>query len=396
MIIYAWSPAQSLDIEVSGEPSAVLTKTDKSGVAKATVLSKDYGKNQNLALKITQGNVSFFIDNEVIQVLEDITTFASLKEAVETNFILKSYFEVSTTAPSSVVSDTYAVLPFAVEDNVPTMMESFVSALDLTATYNKSFVVSQFTGEAYHQAMLNYCLNTSEYECHTIAGSDLGLTPTQIKQQAANLNSETAILAYPGVYLNFTGETKLYDGTYFAAKVAGLAAGLSCEIPLTRKLVSVQGFEDIDFEGQSEKAVRESLIDCGVLFGLYKDSLGFTINKGINTIQGQNNRPLLGADNKTCEISISRIRYQMQKEIRISADAQFPGNTRLKPSKLDVAQFYADYFNSKVGTYLTGWDSSTLKIWLQEDAWWGEAKVFVNSPVNFVFFTLSFALDNNI
>ena len=165
---------------------------------------------------------------------------------------------------------------------------------------------------------------------------------------------------------------------------------------MTRKLVSVQGFEDIDFEGQSEKAVRESLIDCGVLFGLYKDSLGFTINKGINTIQGQNNRPLLGADNKTCEISISRIRYQMQKEIRISADAQFPGNTRLKPSKLDVAQFYADYFNSKVGTYLTGWDSSTLKIWLQEDAWWGEAKVFVNSPVNFVFFTLSFALDNNI
>ena len=115
-----------------------------------------------------------------------------------------------------------------------------------------------------------------------------------------------------------------------------------------------------------------------------------------NTVQGQINRQILETDNRTHEISIARIRNQMQNEIRISANKAFPGHTRLYPSKNDVIEFYRSYFNSKVGTYLTGWDDKSLNVYMQEDAWIGSAVVYVNGPVNYSFTTLSFKLDDTI
>jgi hypothetical protein len=360
------------------------------------VKTKDKGRNIKYALMLSQGICTFFTDEGILQMMDGITTAQQLADAIANSTVLSKLFVTEVVDGTAVLPSVPAVVPFIVQDNDATTPSSFSHALDLTVGKDKSFVFAAFEEEGYHQLLKNYVVNGSEYGCMAFVGRGLGETPSEVMQAAATLNAEKVVLCYPGCYLNLDGETKLYSPMYFAAICAGLACGLECQTPLTRKLVNVLGFEDIDYEGSSEKAVREELINKGVLFGRYSEDIGYFVNKGINTVQGQVNRQLLETDDRTHEISIARIRIQMQKEIKVSADKTFPGSTRLSPSKTDVESFYAKYFNSKVGTFLTGWDSKSLSVWLQEDAWFGAATVYVNGPINHSFFTLSFMLDNAI
>ena len=197
----------------------------------------------------------------------------------------------------------------------------------------------------------------------------------------------------PDNALERTNQKFTHRFNYIEAKAK--AAGRNIK-DLTRKNVNVLGFENIDYEGNSEQAVREDLINNGVLFGRYTEDLGYFINKGINTIQNQNNRSILETDNRSHEISIVRIKQQMKKEIKVSANRTFPGTNRLHPSITDVQDFIRKYLNSKVGTYLTGWDAKSLTVRLQQDAWYCSAIAFVNAPINNFFLDLSFALDDSI
>ena len=391
---------QNTEFELSVESSATIAcvKTPAT-IAEpiASIYSVDYGQNQDLAFKFEDNLASFYYAGNLLKVVEDVSTLFDLKRLVEADVVLKKYFsvEISTGHEDDIIKNTGVVIPFTVYADTKTDLAAFNAALQITASHNKSTVISQFDAPAYHLAMQTYCNTVSEFECVPVCGGALGETPTQVSERAKALNGEP-IICYPGIYLALTEETKLYSPVYFAAKVAGLRAAIAPQTPLTRKTISCLGFEEIDTEGTSMTIVRENLINNGVLFGVDIVDKGYCIDKGINTVQGQNNRQILGVDDRTHEDSIVRIKQQMQKDIRVSAANTFPGTTRLKPSKTDVIDFYRKYFNSKVGTYLTGWDDKTLTVRCVEDAWFGEALLYVNGPINQAFFTLHFALDENI
>jgi len=214
----------------------------------------------------------------------------------------------------------------------------------------------------------------------------------QTEARSLALNDENVAVSYPGVYLNFTGNNVLYPPTYHAALLTGLAAGLPPQVPLTHKLLSVQGFEINTTDGVLTLPQRSDLIDKGVLFSRNIEGIGFAVNKGINSIQGQNLRQLLETDNRSHEISIVRIKQQIQKELRINGAKVFPGTNRNRPSQSDVQSFMVSYLNSKVATkqndnLLISWDPSSLEVTLDQDAWFVSWSGVPNTPINFIFFT---------
>jgi len=358
--------------------------------------SVDKGTMIDLAIKESAGLYTFYVGESIVAMF-NASSVVQFKEQFEANNALKKLFKIANAdTATALLTTNNKIVPLVVSPNTDATVASFADALELSSDYDKSVVTTDKEGEAYHNLILEYVSGNPLYESYAFVGGAIGETPTQVKARALALNSKRVTLAYPGVYLNFTGETQLYSPAYFAAKLAGLACGVQPQVPLTRKKVSVLGFEDIDYEGQSKQPVRESLINCGVTFGMNIDGIGYTINKGITTIQGQNGLQQLNSDNSTPEISISRIEIQMKKEIKLSANRLFPGTNRLHPSKTDVKDFYRKYLNSKVGTYLTSWETESLQVWVEDDAWYGSATAYVNGAINFAFFTLSFALDNNL
>lgn len=360
-----------------------------------TIYTKDKGQNIDYSIKLSGSLCSFYSGNNLLLMVSGISTAQQLSDAITKSPVLSRVFTTQVTDGDAQLLGTGGIVPFKVFDDVATTPASFADALTLTEDLNKAVVFAGFEDEAYHTLLKNYVNNESTYGCIGFVGGPLGMTPTEVLARANNLNTEKIVECYPGPILNFTGESVTYPPVYFAAICAGLACGLEPQTPLTRKTVNVLGFEDIDFEGNSQQSVRESLIDGGVLFGRYLDGTGYVVNKGINTIQGQNNRQLLGTDNQTHEISIARIRIQIQKEFKVSADKTFPGTTRLSPGKTQVENFCTNYFNSLTGTYTTGWDSSSLSVRLDKDAWLVTARLYVNSPVNYFFATLTLALGDN-
>ena len=360
------------------------------------VITKEKGSTLDYSIKSSNGTISFYKETSLIGVAEGVTTAKSLKEVVESSTLLNRLFEVVVENEGEVLPSSNAIIHLQNKENVATTVKSFSDALSLVSSLNRAVTFAAFEDEKYHLLLKAHLNNQAEFGSVGFVGGSLNESPAKVSVRALNLNTETISLCYPGVYLNLGDETKLYSPMYFAAICAGLACGLPPQIPLTRKTVNVLGFEDFDLGGDSAKLVRESLINNGVLVGRYLEDTGYIINKGINTIQGQNGRKLLGTDNSTHEISIARIRLQIQKEFRVSADRTFPGTNRLHPSKAQVEQFAANYFNSIVGTYLTGWKDSTLNVTLDEDAWLVSAELYVNGPVNHFFATLTLALSNNL
>ncbi len=403
VVVTALYPSVSITLSNSVAPTAAtteistLTQFAPEFVDNALVIKTiDKGHTLNYAFKKSADVCTFYKDDAIIASFEGVTSIAKLLAEVENTPSLTRLLTVTakdTTLP--LPDDMASPIPLTVREDDATTFDTFQDALNMTLDYSKNFVISQFEGEAYHQAILSYC-NASTYQCIGFGGGSLNETPSQVLERAFNLNAEAFVLCYPGVYLGLTGESKLYSPAYHAALECGLACGLPVYEPLTFKSISCLGFEEVDLEGRDSKGMREELINGGVLYAYAMPDVGNKVNKGINTIQGQVNRQILETDNKTHEISIARIRRQIANEIRISAQRAFPGRTRLYPSKADVIEFLRAYFNRCVGTLLTGWDAKSLIVRVEEDAWIADAKLYANGPINHFFATISLGLDNNL
>ncbi len=108
---------------------------------------------------------------------------------------------------------------------------------------------------------------------------------------------------------------------WFAAKCAGLSAGLPVQEPLTRKVFSAQGLQY-----EFTKAQREELIRGGVLAPRNMDGIGLVVNQGVTTLQ--NNLNLWDAGVAASpEISLNRSAGQFNKELAVAAERDFIGGT---------------------------------------------------------------------
>jgi hypothetical protein len=173
-------------------------------------------------------------------------------------------------------------------------------------------------------------------------------------------------------------------GYLLAAKVAGLAAGLQAQTPLTRKPLSVLGLKALPSGRVLDKATRESLLKAGILHLFQPVGTNtFVINQGVTTLQN-NNELWDAATASSSEISLMRIVDSVLTDLRQSAAATFIGATSTT-AKPVVQHFVQSYLESQVGGLLQGYSGVTIT--QVQDRWFVEFGMVPAYPINFVLIT---------
>lgn len=173
---------------------------------------------------------------------------------------------------------------------------------------------------------------------------------------------------------------------WFAAKCAGLAAGLPVQEPLTHKVFSAQGLQY-----EFSKAQREELIRGGVLAPRNMDGIGLLINQGVTTLQ--NNLNLWDAGVAASpEISLNRSAGQFNKELAVGAELAFIGGT-VGVGRATIIAFVEAHCKAKEAEGVLAEDDSdpdnVLPAWESvaatrlSDGWSVKVSIRLNNPFNF-------------
>jgi len=173
---------------------------------------------------------------------------------------------------------------------------------------------------------------------------------------------------------------------FFAAKCAGLAAGLPVQEPLTLKVFSAQGLQY-----EFSKAQRETLIRAGAISPKNMESVGLVITQGVNTLQ--NNLNLWDvASQSSPEISLMRSAGQFNKELEVAAAREFVGGT-VGVGRATIIGFVEAHCKAKEAEGVLAGDDSDpdnpLPAWEPvaatrlDDGWSVKVPIRLNNPFNF-------------
>lgn len=187
-----------------------------------------------------------------------------------------------------------------------------------------------------------------------------------------------------------------FTGLHKAAQVLGRIAGLQPQVPGTFKAIKIVG------EVHNMKAKERIIaLDNGVLHTHYdNDVKAFCINQAINSTQ--NNTNLVNPDGTSYEISIERIKAQLNKEIVINARIELlgqengPNLNTLSPA--DVKQWLDGYLTKKTATDTADnliISFQNITVVQQQDTYKVTYGFVPNGPVNKLLFT-GFILDANL
>lgn len=147
-------------------------------------------------------------------------------------------------------------------------------------------------------------------------------------------NSECVVVAHSDVKV--PAKADYVSSLYHAAMICGRTAGLLPQVPLTFKDIRVTGVRHI-----LKKAQRGQALQKGVCHLRKLPQLGWAVNQGVNTLQV--NSTLINSNGTTPEISIKRVKHQMNKELVQGAIIQFPGNNFNNVEPADVKAYTESY-----------------------------------------------------
>ena len=126
-----------------------------------------------------------------------------------------------------------------------------------------------------------------------------------------------------------------------ASLVAGRMAGFEPQVPLTFKNLRVGQMNQLLTESE-----RVNAIDHGVLHMRNVNGVGLVINQGINTLQA--NDFMINNDGTSPEISIERIKAQLNREITEGALQLFIGQNIGTVTSEDIRIYTKGYLTSKL------------------------------------------------
>lgn len=231
-------------------------------------------------------------------------------------------------------------------------------------------------------ALTGHILNNAEIPAMAYIGAAADKTDAAAITYAGVLNSARLVYVHQTAIdtaIDGLG-TEEIPGFLLAAKVAGLAAGLPAQTPLTRKSINILGLKNPNLT----KATREALLDAGILH-VYQPagSTTFVINQGITTLQ--NNDELWDATTaSSSEISLMRIVDSILTDLRLSAGETFIGQTSTL-AKPVVEHFVQSYLQSQVGGLLQSYSGVTVT--QNQDTWYIQFGIVPAYPINFVLIT---------
>lgn len=231
-------------------------------------------------------------------------------------------------------------------------------------------------------SLAGHILNNAEIPALAYIGAAKDKTAANAITFAGTLNSGRLVYTHQTVFdASVDGlSTEEVPGYLLAAKVAGLAAGLETQTPLTRKQLNLLGIKG----GNPSKATRESLLAAGVLHVFQPVGTNtFVINQGVTTLQ-KNDELWDAATAQSSEISLMRIVDAILTDLRKSAASTFIGQTSTL-AKPVVEHFAQSYLQSKVGSLLQSYAGVTVT--QQQDKWFIELGIVPAYPINFVLIT---------
>lgn len=234
--------------------------------------------------------------------------------------------------------------------------------------------------------LTGHILNDAEIPAIAYIGAKADTTVANAKTYAGTLNSGRVVYLFQTAFdASLDGlSTEEVPGYLLAAKVAGLAAGLATETPLTRKPLSILGLKALPSNAVLDKATREDLLASGICHVYQPAGTNtFVINQGITTLQ-KNNELWDQATSSSSEISLMRIVDAILTDLRLSAADTFVGSTATL-AKPVVEHFVQSYLESQVGSLLQGYSSVTVT--QNQDKWFVNFGIIPNYPVNFVLIT---------
>lgn len=229
---------------------------------------------------------------------------------------------------------------------------SLDNALDRIDELDCSFFLATKSGVdangTENNSILSHIINDSSFKKFMVVGlrddqTGFEATTTGSKAMAEAYGTQNVIGCHGGDSIPYVLNNSILqdkDSFYFACKVVGALSGLQPQTPLTYKRLRMGKAQHI-----LTKAERESALDSGVLHMKNDPDLGWIVNQAVNT-SSQNTQPFF-PDGSSYQISISRIAFQLDKEIQSGGKAFIGGNLGTV-TESDVINFAVSYLNTKI------------------------------------------------
>lgn len=336
----------------------------------------------------------------------ELSTLVELFDWMESNSTFKAYFKLTAKTVNGEGKiddgDLTALSSFQTFAGGTTTYSSadFDAVLDNITEEDNSFFLMDDWGAAAKNAkntkLLSHIANDAEFAKLVVIGG--GHDASEFKGDTGSLgiakyfDSSKLICVHGGINVaGFSGGLKELPSIYHAALFLGRTAGLEPQVPSTWKDINI-----ISPVHELSKKERELALMGGVVHQRYVDGKGWVINQSINTLQ--RNEQLFLTSGDSYEVSIERIRMQLNKELILNSRVIFIGGNLNTASAEDVKTFTEGYLYSR--TARPNLDNLIIsfrdvKVTLSGDAWKIDYGFVPNSPINKMFFT-GVMLDANI
>ena len=205
---------------------------------------------------------------------------------------------------------------------------------------------------------------------------------------AAFYNTPRAVVVHSAVkvpYQTFGGQLQYkFAPTFISAAIAmARFSGVEPQVNGTWKTVGIYGLKH-----ELSQPQRVQALQAGVFHYRKVTGLGYAINEQINTMQQNSNTVATNGDSP--QISIERIKMQLNKELIQNAAIRFVGGNLDTASATDVTTFVTGYLQGRTVTPTVDnliISFAQVKAVFTQDYWQVTYGFVPNGPVNKMFFT---------
>lgn len=275
-----------------------------------------------------------------------------------TTGVYTSYFELEAShIPSNgtlLISDmAYPDIPWYIYTGLPGFVVAGSIAIPTTNTATVIVPGSTANGNnkgalaVANAKILNYITQTSTYTEKTLYiggnSNDFDAVLYGSLQLAQSYNSPEVVIVHSGIEIpTDANNSDLFEtkpSLYSAALVCGRIAGLQPQVPGTWKDVRISGVTS-----PLTKSDRERALKGGVLH-FKQIGTSWVINQSINTMQI--NTDIVDTSGNSPEISVMRIKHQINKELKQSAGPLFVGGNQFTTSDAEVTAFTENFLQQR-------------------------------------------------
>lgn len=343
-----------------------------------------------------------------LQILQspEFSSTSDLVNWMQADFTFSQYFKmISSTVTGDGLIDAVDLTSYVNYTLLAGGTESYGSSdfdavlFDIAEEDNTFFLCDDYNANAQsvnNTKILSHIINDAEFNKFMIVGagydSNSFSTPTGSIGTAAYFNSSKVVVCHSGEKVpKVGGGLKNLSTFYSAALFLGRTAGLEPQVPTTWKDIRISSpVHDLN------KRDRERALLAGVVHVKNVDGKGWVINQSINSLQ--KNDVLVNPDGNSYEVSIERIKAQLNKELVLNSRVLFVGGNYSTASAIDVKLFTENYLTFR--TVRSGVDNLILsfqdvKVILVGDSWQISYGFVPNGPINKLFFT-GVILDANL